>query len=1552
MTTCVIEKSKALVKAVEEVIKDNLLVDLTPEEEVMYSNLEERVSKKERAIKDAYSREITKPLYKVTSEIKERKKARDDLSKLWEDKNEERKKLVAKIKQLKRRKKSTETLSKELDLIRGQIQDIKDGHKVIKEELEALYNKQEEIKATRKEAQEKRNNAYEELRGKKLYQDFLSYHKKVAFRELKKLQDEIRKDRRALDTTKKELNMLQEKVANGTATEDDKKWVYALLIKADKLQEKLDTTTESVEVYNDIKTAKDIANGLRRDGLYEEYVSFTGKEQALQFLEEFKEVVDFASTIGENKAEAELQHVRDILDNSVWSSVRQWTTKGVGLIDQETNKKTNEVVLYIGGKKRYLKDKEVLETISTYPTIFQEESVLDVELDTAKGEVARLYEDSIKPVLEKVLEPYRQKILETNEEGRLNNITGSLKGGMMPLNFLFDLEVDHVNGTVKIELNDNAGLALAVGALQALATNSQGIYTPSLIRDENGELQAENPVDVGALGARIAAEVTKNLGIKEARNEEALGKVMSNLETGFGGIGVALLGELGFIEDVTKYNVISTKGEVKKLPINGLFKNKEEGEPDYTVTQSKQEYPTRWKFLESELNPHVYVGHSTKEVTSKNGKTHKVKSTIAVKYAMAPIGANKIELLKLVRGFDSLANMAYGKMEGRNPDFPTAKPKLPSNKVHRFDRDVPPVQHRATSLLSQQAMKFNSGMQEIYEEFAHDKKALKKKLGWMSEDEILGELDENGNRTSEYSKDDQEKYLGKSLQIDNIVEDLFEFYETVGDGVSFQEWFTAKQDRIHVKNTLINYMEDKHLVRWLFSPEGWNVDPKTGEVYTRNRKKLEDLMDKAGMTEEHYLEVDLEDWMFINSVVQAFEGAIIDSEIVEGVDKEHPDYTLRMAKKILNTDVEELRDAALRKEGIAHIGHAALAIKNIERYQSTKGDFISDLYGEVDGKTNGVFHRLYQFGSTDFLKRYGDLVGVSLSKELKGKTLREQHDREGKFRADDTYSMVGKLFTSKAPMMINKAPILKGLINEIDPTEVEAMAKDTWSKLRGDVKDSTMISMYGAGVTSLFEKFVINTGKKAAQKIMKGGEGLNLPEWADIEQLKREVSQYTVEELLYGNRDSMFGRLFYEVAITDEGRFAEDSLFSLFASVFEESFKEQMDLNADLNAISNALFNAVGQIINNDIEELRRKGKINKYNIEQVIKKYKHLLPNVSQFGHGLDVEIRDDKLYFYKTRGDSRSSVIDTQAKLEDKAVYQVEIRGGKLQERDIIAGVKSLEVDRFMLVAPGASAGPIQIHSLDSNNLSLTLLESYAEHGVMPMPMHDAIIIPPFMYSTIKSFNRAGHEINTSFSYLENLEESFAQIIVELWRRNITPTMRKNNKTVPVSDEVRKLDSYIHTNREVRKLLLESEKNGVLTVAQMDGIPGTAFVAGESETASFSNKEQRINLLRMINDEDSFAELVKKHRERLDNGVDTSLWATANSMAGLTSKKEVSDKDTELDKQYNIARLEEASKILDNLGTTVAGAKELTSLLQNVLGSKSTELEELKKEFIEGCK
>lgn len=1022
-------------------------------------------------------------------------------------------------------------------------------------------------------------------------------------------------------------------------------------------------------------------------------------------------------------------------------------------------------------------------------TGFNKEDILKRTSNDAMDLLYNIYDEEFRNTLmtstmityqgEKVTLEY---MLNELNEGKVESVNIV---SMMKTNPAFNFLVKEVDGQYSI--NDNVGMAILAGSTKGLADNLEGIYTPN-----NEGLTGVVPI--GSLAGRIGQSILMNLGLKEGSDKDTDPRYYQGLEEGFGELGIDLLVAQGFLQNPNKYVVDGVEKDFTE--IGNRLKGVE-----------KEEERLR---IEKVFAEKLAVENKHIDVDFPPGG-----SFIVTKFATPPIGSKPMEELKTLRALDELIVRATGfEEDGRTPYYPSTEEVTPSSKVQRFDMDVGVVQQAATEVLSEQKMKLNSATDIIMEMIEKNEKGVKEALGYVEEtSEYI--LDENGKKEYIITKDEQLRNAGKRLQINNIIADIKEFValskerEANGeDPIFFQEWFVAKQGRLHVKNTAVNYMEDKKLIRWMFAPEGFS--------YSRESESLYDII--QGTTT--YENISEENWMFMDGIVQGFADIQIKNEKIEGIDKEHPKYVLRKFQEIMSTDKEVVEKAIEERMLKAeHPGHAALALSNVLKLHEaieSRSDFESDIYVEYDGKTNGVFHRLFQFADTEYADKFGEKVGLYTTADTRGKILRTSNTEST--REDDVYVESGKEVNRQLVEGIESLEdsVEKNIITDIVNTlEVkDTFTKKEWSDIRKVAKDPTMTLQYGEGLDSLYEKFTRESisklgsiaveNKKLPSKYaglpLGDGKVLGQKEWT---QFRNEVLNKPILAVTNTGVGGLITRSLFGV-VKEEGVFQGTptavTLAEKFYEGYENVFKSQIDIASAIAGLQGFLFENIAKRIVQDLEELRaRKDKpyYNKYEVEQVIAKYKHLLPGAEGFSFTEDL---DSKLYFYK-----------------NKAGFEKRLNVAKKDGKnfaDALSSYDVLDTSGIRLSEPGAASGPVWVHNIDSVNISLALVDTYVKYGFTFMPMHDAIILAPNMGGVVKSMNMFAYSVNTSISGVEQMLNEIERVGNEL---NIQKLNRNQQRQYNLLKEA------VYDNKMLRDYMASNANN--ITVSQFNGYPGSAY-------------------------------------------------------------------------------------------------------------------------------
>ena len=731
---------------------------------------------------------------------------------------------------------------------------------------------------------------------------------------------------------------------------------------------------------------------------------------------------------------------------------------------------------------------------------------------------------------------------------------------------------------------------------------------------------------------------------------------------------------------------------------------------------------------------------------------------------------------------------------------------------------------------------FNSGNKVLAILFSKDGKLDKEALM----DKILGDKDSDRNR------DDMESYKAQRLALTHSLNDYTNAMGDVGNEKMFFDWFVAKNHRMHLDSGTINPQGDKQIARWLITAAGTSVD--------LNKDLIMDVVE--GRFTEDYSPETMVAKTFAYSIIQAFDGA----KGVPGIDKEEEHIVLASANELLNNyGIDTLFDMA--KE-VDHIGHAALAIANIEKFRekSKEGTFTSDMVIEVDGLTNGFAFRAMQYpvGGEESMKEWLERVGVisvntSNEGSMSGKPLSELESMNAAKAAgvSDVYISTGLTFGVKvrsAKLAIKKsADKLTNAVKRKDAKDIDtaktaetsmgwinlfesrkalpdfsAALDDTTEESRGLLKfirnlmkSPTMIFGYAAGLEKIASGLVRD--QVLGKQYLKGK---GLVTYLTTKDPKTKEFNITKEELVI-----IFGKDKAEVYQKARVALKTEKIDSvtninvvtlrkdLTAAISElyvdpikdtltELFEEQTKVNAVLIQAGEFLYrNFKLEYINH----VRENPNIDEDGKVEWLKTYTTLIPGVA----GASSTDQKTKLMFLKnvldkTNQDVRMDVLtDTGTK--------------NLSSNTVSRGYGS----------PGVGPAVLTILSLDSSTLSEAINEFYKANDYADVvPVHDAIVLGVKDYGLISGYNEKFYSISKRYSIVEEFQKAISAMAVRYQHDAVrleSFTIKAVGKREAVTFGYMQfnLNSTLHNVKAARDKLFSQD----LHVMQMGGPSGTMY-------------------------------------------------------------------------------------------------------------------------------
>lgn len=753
----------------------------------------------------------------------------------------------------------------------------------------------------------------------------------------------------------------------------------------------------------------------------------------------------------------------------------------------------------------------------------------------------------------------------------------------------------------------------------------------------------------------------------------------------------------------------------------------------------------------------------------------------------------------------------------------TKKPKPRSVKLRNAEHLDAPKDHTETvNKLENTPFKFNSGNAILLEIFNKDGKLDKEALM----DKIIGPKNIKRN------KDDMDSYNAQRIALERSLDYYIEAVDDVGNAEIFFDWFIARNHRIHLDGTKVNPQGDKQIARWLITAVGSSVNINKDLVYAVVNG------DHAGDYSHDVMVAKT----FAYAIVQAFDGA----DGIPGIDKDPEAIILSKAKELLDgTYSKDDMYNMTKSSGLAHVGHAALAIANISKFNdstNTDAEFTSDMVLEVDGLTNGFAFRAMQYpiGSEfydvdEWLEKVGVIDAENSSIDDKGNPLAnlESMNSARSVGLGDVYISTGKelganVKTAKENMGRKTKKSEKAIAKDVqslswvDLFESENKLPDFTADLEGKtdkskdllkfvrnlMKGPVMIFGYSAGIPSIIAGLIND------QVMGKGylkGKGLI----THLTSIDPKTGDYLVPK---SKLVAIFGKdkgEVYHQARVDLGSTSilsnknsaivtlREDISDAVASLYTVPLKNTLNkLFSTQTAVNNALTQA-GEFLFNHFEILYRNHIVSNPDITdegktEWLRDFAAIIPGIA----GASSTDQKTKLAFLK-------NVLDST---NDEVI--VNIGGKRLNTNTVARGYGK----------PGVGPAVLSILSLDSSNLATSINEFYKGTDYASIiPVHDAAVFGVGDYGFAKQYSNDFYSINKRYS----IAEEFMNAIIALENRpgSKVNEMSIRTKVGVVSFAAMKsnLENQVNQIREGRSKLYSKK----LKVGQMVLSDGTMYTA-----------------------------------------------------------------------------------------------------------------------------
>jgi hypothetical protein len=613
-----------------------------------------------------------------------------------------------------------------------------------------------------------------------------------------------------------------------------------------------------------------------------------------------------------------------------------------------------------------------------------------------------------------------------------------------------------------------------------------------------------------------------------------------------------------------------------------------------------------------------------------------------------------------------------------------------------------PRQVKALNKLESIGYKVNDGVQALRGILGEaTKSSLMKAIGYKEYAE--------GDKSVSYDERDAQR--SRNIEIKNNVEAMLELLTNDGDTEVFFEWFLTKAGRYQLDSSKVNPQNDKQLARWLVTASATRVQLSKSTI-------------NEFMSDGNTSNLSDEDVMFLYGIVQAFDG----SKLADGIaiDKNNQSKILAQARKIIGSSIEDQQEAALVSD---HLGHAALAIANIEKLLDGNEEFGSTMVVEIDGLTNGFSYKVMQT-PTGNAKKWLFKVGLIAEDKISHMSMNEM-DRA---KENDVYLEGGSVLASKVGQLSEVG--MKSTVNPNDPEksiEVDVSPIDVaWDRLgltsdltvskglRNIMKTPVMIFNYGAGLFKIVDDVISGEKEVMVAGLLEVGRDGNyvvtdkqLREVAGGGSTQQEDTNWIVEARAELTEKSLDSLSELDAVLTN---YLEAKYKVEFIETLDEVFGDYLIMNKAMSELSEQVFAVFKKEYDKEVDKIGL--KVTSSDKNGIVKKLieSGLAPAIDTASS----TSAKDKLFLYQR-------ALDKDVHTETS---KIELTG----DREFLT--TSLLARGFR--SPGASALVLPVQTSDGNTMGQSLVDS--DKGFLSV--HDAAVLGIGQMGEINILNKNWYE------------------------------------------------------------------------------------------------------------------------------------------------------------------------------------------------------------------
>ena len=669
------------------------------------------------------------------------------------------------------------------------------------------------------------------------------------------------------------------------------------------------------------------------------------------------------------------------------------------------------------------------------------------------------------------------------------------------------------------------------------------------------------------------------------------------------------------------------------------------------------------------------------------------------------------------------------------------------------------------------------------------------------------------------SKDKVDSIEAQRRAMKDTVMYFNDFLINAGDTPFYFKWFIARNERLMIDSNTVNPQSDKTLARWLMQPSDY--------AYEVNGDKLQELLEGKNVNNTSG-EYDAE-YTYLYGIVQAFDGLVVNENKVESVDNRKEVDVISDAKVLLGATREQLV-AAMKAGSDYHVGHAALALVEIGKYDNSEV-FSSNMTLETDGLTNGMAFKMLQFpldtGNVDAsFEQMMQKTGVGSFGE-------NMAEWKGEGKELDIYQTLGKStkdeqlkLMREVNMEAYKAAEALGLV----VSEADLQEEGVSSALRKMAKDPTMVFGYGASVAAIIRNYIEAKQKKLAEDIVEGKVTEKMYNtWAKLYSTPGSAlpPYKAMQEVLRGNSIRSTNRVvtLFKNAVVDtinesQGTQNDRGVYTL---TLETALKRVLGAWQDQNDVFNAMFDVAfkvfEQYFEKKVQEMKASGvKVTEEDKLQLVRDVIDKVPAL--FGYNGD---KESMIVLIKDKAFGEGSEVEAPTSSNSNLMLRTLLRS---------------------FTKPGAAAGPVGTHSMDSAVMTRALAIVKAKHGVTLLNIFDASVGNKYIGEFTRAYNQAFIEINKEYSLMKDAHDMLKGAIRLANDNGIELDGIKADKLKTFDDEAKSVvpatfydvvgRAEIYTNSVTanRKQLFDNQ----LTVGQMVGFKGTTYEYNKQSDAEMS--------------------------------------------------------------------------------------------------------------------